>query len=69
LIIFSYKRLGCSRPWVGLRGKRGKTLFLSNKKYLRFEKFLRNLEKNKEKKRVSDTKGFKQQNHLDLKCS
>ena len=36
---------------------------------MRFEKFLRNLKKNKEKKRVSDTKGFKQQNHLDLKCS
>ena len=28
-------------------------------------KFLR---KTKKKKRVSDTKGFRQQNHLDLKC-
>jgi hypothetical protein len=31
-------------------------------------KSLRNLEKNKEKKRVSDTKWFGQQNHLDVEC-
>jgi hypothetical protein len=29
----------------------------------------KNLEKNKKNKRVSDIKEFRQQNHLDLKCS
>ena len=45
-------------PNMGNReGREGKLYFVW--------KFLR---KTRKKKRVSDTKGFRQQNHLDLKC-
>jgi hypothetical protein len=60
--MFSYKRLWCIRNGEDWEGREEKTPFS-------LEKSLKNLEKNMKKKRVSDTKGFGQQNHVDLKCS
>jgi hypothetical protein len=51
--------LGAADNEEDWEGRKEKTLFL-------LEKSLRNLQENKERKRVSDTKGFRQQNHLDF---
>jgi len=61
LIILPIKELGAAGYGENWEGRKEKSPFL-------LEKSLRNLEKNKRKK-VSDTQGFEQQNHLDLKCS
>jgi hypothetical protein len=53
----------------GIEREESKNSIFKQQKILEIWKILKNLEKNKEKKRVTDTKGFKQQNHLDLKCS
>jgi hypothetical protein len=41
---------------------------IEREKSILLEKSLSNLDKDKEKKRVSDIKGFRKQNNLDLKC-